>query len=57
MPKPFSKHVFKVKLALSTFFRHENSVQSCFFTVCILRPIRPVELTKSNAEENFHGNE
>ena len=57
MPKPFSTRVFKVNLALSTLFRHENSVQSYFFTICILRPIRPVKMKKAYVEGNFHGNE
>ena len=53
MAKPCSKRVFKVNLALSTLCRHENSVQSCFFNVCILRPLRPVKLKQPMVKENF----
>ena len=52
MPKPFYQRVFKVNLALSTLCRHENSVQSCFFNVCILRPLRPFKLKQPMVIEN-----
>ena len=52
MPKPFSKRAFKVNLALSTLCRHGNSVQSCVFNVCILRPLRPVKLKQPMVKEN-----
>ena len=53
MPKPFSKRVFTLNLALYTLRGHENSVQSCFFTVSIHRPIRPVTLKQPMVKENF----
>ena len=57
MPKPFSKRGFKVKLALLTLFRYENSVQSCFFTICILRPITPDKMKTAYVDGKFHGNQ
>ena len=42
--KPCSKRVFTLNLALYTLFRHENSVLSCFLSVYLLRPYRPVTM-------------
>ena len=47
MAKPCSKGVPTLNLALSSLFRHENSSYSCFFSVCILRPVRPVTMNKT----------
>ena len=48
-----SKSVSTLDLALSTMFRYENSLHSCFFGVCIFRPNRPVTMKKTCLEENF----
>ena len=42
-----------MNLAIYTLFRHEDYLQSCFFSVCILRPIRPVTMNKHLVQENF----
>ena len=47
MAKPCPKHVPTLKLVLYTYFRDENSAYSCFFSVCILRLIRPVTLNNT----------
>ena len=53
MAKPCSKGGSTLNLALKTLFCHENSVHSCSFSVCILRPIRPVTMRKTLWEETF----
>ena len=46
MAKQWSTRGFTLKLAVQTLICHELSIQSCFFSVCILRPIRPVTMNK-----------
>ena len=53
MAKPCSKRVFTLNFALKTLCRNENSVQSCFFSVCILRPIRPATMKNPLVQEHF----
>ena len=58
--QPYSKRVSMLNLALYTLYCHENSLHSCFLDVCILRPIRPVTMTKTAhniVECKFRGNE
>ena len=43
--KPCSKRVSTQNLAL--LFHHEASIHSCFSSVCILRPFRPVTISKA----------
>ena len=52
MGKSLSKRVLTLNLALSTLFCHETSVQSCYFSVCILRPIRLFTMKKHLVPEN-----
>ena len=47
MGKPCSKSVSRPNLALLPLFRYETSVHSCFFSVSILRPIRPGTMNKT----------
>ena len=47
MAKPCSKRVSTMKLVLQTLFGHEISVHSCFFSVCILRPISTVTMNNT----------
>ena len=42
-----------LNLAVQTLFRHENSVQSICFSVCIPSPIRPVTMKQHFLQENF----
>ena len=42
-----------LNLAVQTLFRHETSVQTCFFSGCILRPIRPITMTKHVLQDHF----
>ena len=57
MGKLCSKRVSTLSLALETLLHHETSVHSCFFSVCILRPIRPVirPVTMNNIAWNIVG--
>ena len=47
MAKLCSKSVSTLNLTLYTLFRHEASVHSFCFSVCILRPIRPVTMNRT----------
>ena len=42
-----------LNLAVQTLFRHETSVQSCFFSVCIPSGIRLFSMKHHLVEENF----
>ena len=48
--KPCSKRVSTLNLPLSTLFRYENSVHSCFFCDCTLGPISLVAMEKTLLE-------
>ena len=53
MSKLCFKRFFTVNLSLQALFRNDNSVQSCFFSVCILMTIRPVIMNTPLLQENF----
>ena len=58
--KPCSEHVSTLNLSLQTLCPHKNSVYSCVFSVCILRPIRQVKMNRTAhniAGGKFVGNE
>ena len=49
------KHVSTLNLALYILFGHENSIYSCFLSVCIpRRPIKPVTINNT-AHNNVAG--
>ena len=52
MAETCSKRVLTLNLALLTLFPQENFVQSVF-SVCILRPSKPVTIKKPLLHENF----
>ena len=53
MAIPCSKRVFTLNLALQALLRHDNCVQSCLVSVCILRAIRPVTMKTPLLQEDF----
>ena len=58
MGKPCSKRVSTLNLALKILSRNGRSVLSCFYSISILRPIRPVTMTKTvdnTVERKFRG--
>ena len=48
-----SKRGFTLNLAMYTVLRHENSIQSCIFSVCIPSPIAPVTMKTHLLQDKF----
>ena len=46
MGKPCSKLVSTLNSVLYTWFAHESSIGSWFFSVCTLRQLRPIAVNK-----------
>ena len=53
MVPPWFKGVSTLNLQLLAMVHRENSVHSCLFSVCILRPITLVKMKNTLLEENF----
>ena len=51
--RPCSKRTSTLSLALSSLYRHKNSVVVCLFSVCILRPIWQLQEQTTLLEETF----